>query len=287
MAGPSRRHSSQEVIMKATDVLPIQRCIYEEVVAYERTPMPTSPPDYFKEKELRLGTSMARLMSHAADAFFVSSEMTNIAETASKSLPEVVINGVEELPSDKGFIVFERPLKLKTEAGVIIGYLWAAGPTSDGPEPGMAIVPVSLRSNGSITGFSGVWCKLVYGKEVIEWGDYLRPLISAISIMQQKFVAHEVVPTQRAERRRWARLDANPSDVVVVRVRKREAAAHDSAESSSGIEWSHRWLVSGHWRQQPYGPGRISKRQTWIPSYVKGPEDKPLVVKDRVTAWVR
>lgn len=43
------------------------------------------------------------------------------------------------------------------------------------------------------------------------------------------------------------------------------------------VDWHQRWIVSGHWRWQPYGDGTV--RQIWIAPYVKGPEDKPLVVR--------
>ena len=52
------------------------------------------------------------------------------------------------------------------------------------------------------------------------------------------------------------------------------------------VSWSHRWLVNGHWRNQ-WLPSRAAHRLQWIAGYVKGPASKPLVVKDRVTAWVR
>jgi len=56
-------------------------------------------------------------------------------------------------------------------------------------------------------------------------------------------------------------------------------------ESRGGhVEWSRRWMVRGHWRNQPYGPGRTERRLTWIDPYVKGPDDKPL--DTRPTVWV-
>jgi hypothetical protein len=34
----------------------------------------------------------------------------------------------------------------------------------------------------------------------------------------------------------------------------------------------HRYIVRGHWRNQPYGPGRAERRKTWIEPHWKGPE---------------
>jgi len=50
---------------------------------------------------------------------------------------------------------------------------------------------------------------------------------------------------------------------------------HDHVEGEeSFVEWSHRWLVRGHWRQQ-YFPSSNTHAPVWISPYVKGPEDKP------------
>ena len=42
------------------------------------------------------------------------------------------------------------------------------------------------------------------------------------------------------------------------------------------INWTHRWNVTGHWRHYKDG------RKVWIGTYVKGPEDRPLVPSVRV-----
>lgn len=63
-----------------------------------------------------------------------------------------------------------------------------------------------------------------------------------------------------------------------------ELTSGASTESRGGtVEWSHRWMVRGHWRDQPCGPGNSLRRLTWIDPHVKGPSDKPLDV--RSTIW--
>ena len=47
-------------------------------------------------------------------------------------------------------------------------------------------------------------------------------------------------------------------------------------------EYSHRWIVRGFWREQPYGKGHALRRRQWIPPFVKGPADKPLIRKKTV-----
>lgn len=76
------------------------------------------------------------------------------------------------------------------------------------------------------------------------------------------------------------------SEVVIVRLRRKSLDETSDGEPVGDVPWSHRWLVSGHWRNQ-WLPSRMAHRLQWIAGHVKGPQHKPLVVKDRVTAWVR
>jgi hypothetical protein len=50
----------------------------------------------------------------------------------------------------------------------------------------------------------------------------------------------------------------------------------EKSDETRHIEWSKRWWVGAHWRQQAYGPGRKLRRPLLIMPYIKGPEDKPL-----------
>lgn len=52
-------------------------------------------------------------------------------------------------------------------------------------------------------------------------------------------------------------------------------------------EYSHRFIVRGFWRDQAYGPNHSLRRRQWIPPFVKGPADKPLVCKETVRIWRR
>lgn len=82
-------------------------------------------------------------------------------------------------------------------------------------------------------------------------------------------------------RRRLARAKFPERNILVVRLRR-------PAQSSSGdhrdVEWTYRWLVSGHWRAHWF-PSHHAHRQIWIAPYVKGPADTPLRVHDK-RLWV-
>lgn len=68
-------------------------------------------------------------------------------------------------------------------------------------------------------------------------------------------------------------------------IRLREPTGHGGA-GGSGREYSHRWLVGSHWRNQWY-PKKGVHAPKLIEAYTKGPADKPLKVRETVRALVR
>ena len=103
-------------------------------------------------------------------------------------------------------------------------------------------------------------------------------------LMSQLVMTPEPLPRQaRRQRQRARRIDT----VKILKLRRyRHRMDHEG--EGPGVEYSHRFIVSGHWRNQPYGSKKDRYyRQIWISPYVKGPEDKPLVVKDRGVEFTR
>lgn len=76
--------------------------------------------------------------------------------------------------------------------------------------------------------------------------------------------------------------------VRVIDVHAPRHATHDD-DSGDGATTAqvrdHRWLVRGHWRNQPYGPQRSFRKPVWVPSYIKGPADAPLKTVETVWKW--
>jgi hypothetical protein len=107
-----------------------------------------------------------------------------------------------------------------------------------------------------------------------------------------QFVRDQIVEVQRAdlpraERRRAQRERRPPPLLNVVLLRRVHHVADDPGQQQHDVNWSHRWIVSGHWRNQAYGPGHSLRRARYIHPFVKGPEDRPLVVKDHLVAVLR
>ncbi len=79
-----------------------------------------------------------------------------------------------------------------------------------------------------------------------------------------------------------SRYEHQVSRIKTISVRENlESPYERSAEGDKRTrsEYSHRFIVRGFWRNQPYGPNRSLRRRIWVPPFVKGPADKPLVAK--------
>jgi hypothetical protein len=74
---------------------------------------------------------------------------------------------------------------------------------------------------------------------------------------------------------RSSRTDADPSPLVRTVELRRLTTRLDRDTAPRQVEWSHRWLVSAHWRRQYY-PSTDEHRPILISAYVKGPPEKPL-----------
>ncbi len=106
-------------------------------------------------------------------------------------------------------------------------------------------------------------------------------------LLQQRIAVRRVVTPSRAVRRRAEKeRTVIPSEFVVIELRKPIHAEEATPREGSPTEWSRRWIVDGHWRNQ-YHPSDASHVPTWIAPHIKGPDDKPLVAKERLYKWVR
>lgn len=145
--------------------------------------------------------------------------------------------------------------------------------------PGLMMPVTSLEDGGEMQWVTG-------GPPLNDSIDLGPVLLATWTLMQQSLTVSQTVPADRAERRRCGRANL-PPDIVIVRLRRKSLDSENAEQGEEeGRPWSHRWLVSGHWRNQ-WLPSRTCHRLQWIYGHVKGPQNKPLVVKDRVTAWVR
>jgi len=237
----------------------------------------------------------------AGDMYWVSEDMVGLALEAAADVPE--FNPVTDLPSRCGFMVLEKPLpgmstwvfdenynqvqaELEVEVITWVDY---------GPE---MRIESYCRSTGlpSAQGFlEPVWFENgvpdgVYtfsNAEATEGTVKLMSFLAAAALlMSSPGVADRstVIPKTKA-----ARKDAKKGrsgSVTVINLHAPQHVATGDADESGRV-YTHRWMVRGHWRNQPHGPNRSRRSIRWIPSYIKGPAGKPLRETERVWAWRR
>lgn len=122
-----------------------------------------------------------------------------------------------------------------------------------------------------------------------------QPVVGALAASWLLMGQPTLVDTQherpdRAVRRAYARQGRPDPEVVLVDLR-RQFVPHHQEDGESREEkqrrYRHRFVVSGHWRNQAHGPERALRRQTWIPAYVKGPDGAPMLASEKVNVWRR
>lgn len=101
-------------------------------------------------------------------------------------------------------------------------------------------------------------------------------VLAAQQWLSQKILTTKEVALDRPARRRASRVMELVSSVKVIALRAYESSSGQTSERRE-IDWSHRWIVSGHWRKQLH-PSTGESVPTWIGPHIKGPEDKPLKV---------
>lgn len=106
-------------------------------------------------------------------------------------------------------------------------------------------------------------------------------LIAFSRLIQQERttdVAREPVQSRMVDRRGRKRTQLDQITYVSIR----RATRSDTPGDGPGRSYSHRWVVRGHWRRQWY-PSQDRHIPIWITDHIAGPEDKPIVRRDKVT----
>lgn len=223
----------------------------------------------------------------AADLYYVRSDMVSLALSAAVEdgeLPYTVP------PSDVGFVLFEggiTPLKASMgEVSRFYGMLWWM---ENGHIRYDVLADVMLASMGVRVKARKGYDMSADLREVGEgWRDpesLLSRLLRALFALMAEPSVAEVEQGARPARleRVPARVSEQAKRVRVVDVREHDESERAVADGERKHRpYDHRFIVSGHWREQAYGPNHSERRRQWIAPYVKGPRDKPLVLKDTV-----
>lgn len=112
----------------------------------------------------------------------------------------------------------------------------------------------------------------------------LRWVIALLEMLNQRIVESVTERPNAYARRRAKQRKQSRSDVTIIQLRRpvRVRDETDAEHARRVVDWHSRWVVRGHWRRQRVGKGRQEIRRTWVSAHVKGPDDKPLVVRDKL-----
>lgn len=251
-----------------------------------------SPEEHQEKAEgMALGASLVPL-------WFISREMTDLVDIASATVPLDTLLDHTMLPEEGGLVFFQRPLirftdtedNPKRTSYYFNAMMWYPAIVNASSPGTMFILFAHTRRTWGIIGDS-FWL----------YGDRLdKPLRSTDGTFQtttqrndrQFAMALWLLATQeglsergeehldRSSKRRSERAKVPTGPVRILRLRSGHTGRSDGTPST--VEWTHRWIVRGHWRNQAYGPGRQQRRPVWIAPHIRGPEDKPLDTREGI-----
>lgn len=256
-------------------------------------------------------------MSHqlrVAATYYVTSDMVRLTNEAARTRDDSPMH-MDEVPHGVGFAYLETPIPIETGAQVVdrdTGELtpvvakvraifWLSGggashvyaPDMDEMRPGLSVMLLTDKLDKDELYDGDVWelgPRLVYAG--VTNAAYGRPLPEGLAarwtaaffhLVETPLATRSEAAPDRATRRRALRRGDKVETVSVINLRTRPFKYED--HEPGGREYSHRFIVDGHWRNQPYGDGTI--RRIYIAPFIKGPSDKPLVIKEKVYKWRR
>lgn len=252
-----------------------------------------------------------RIASHlkAAELYWASEDMAALAMSSGSQLAAARW-ATADRPSPCGLIYFDGGIGTVQVSGNLSGPVQAL---VWGPGPDGTLLVTHLMTREQFMGDSQVRfpeavppliaireARLPVTAEPVPFADLPAhegmkpplPIISALAaawhLMQQPQLAERrQAEPGKADARSLRRADLPVDPVTLVSLRRQYVPQTRETDPSGGRTYRHRWVVSGHWRDQPHGPDRVLRRKTWIPAYVKGPDGAPLLSTERVNVWRR
>jgi hypothetical protein len=247
-------------------------------------------------KRLLVAAAAVSYPLSVASTYSWSSETATAVLLASKSIPETTRVSEMVLPDGRrdAWWYFESPLPLWQKQNSPPDIDWKhvsamlCSPADDG---GVSLV--GFRKSPKVRGlYPGpiVFLKRdaplracledANSQEGIAYAiDAIRFFLAASVWLQQRIIIISSSGIERHRRKQIAReLKIEPPfDVKVIELRRAEPKAAADTADSHPVDWSCRWLVSGHWRNQ-FHPSTGKHELIYVLPHVKGPEDKPLKV---------
>lgn len=256
----------------------------------------------YREESTRLGANLQLHMLKEADAYAWSLETFRAVLFASKTIPGEARLNWTALPSRAGWCWFGMDGLVPFPAmlwSVANGIEEGSGPelllTLYGPSEDSKRLTIEERqrfASGRLAPYlMWPWKESESIQQTLAWFHNknnernqqlhrelsMRFLLAACAWLQQRIVTISRGVVERHRRKQLAREHEAPlpSDVKVIQLRRLESPSRLPSAGGELIDWSCRWIVNGHWRNQPY---KEDHKLIYIMPFVKGPSDKPLKV---------
>lgn len=246
------------------------------------------------ERDAALLTRALDVSLRTAEPVYMSPDAFTLVDSARRSFqPEPILATDLFIPA--GFLLLPAPLAfhdVHDKLVTIRAVSWMRHPVSYAGGRADGIHVANWARAGDPTDYDdGLGFKLPYDLTLLAFhpmalgklppsDDSTREWWAALQTIWR--LAAQIVPAvERPERaaRRNAKRAGLVEHVHVVRLPRHQPPSGEPG-SGAAINYSHRFVVRGHWRNQWY-PSIRAHRQVWISPYVKGPDDRPLVVKER------
>ncbi|MEV4545252.1 hypothetical protein [Micromonospora echinaurantiaca] len=220
-----------------------------------------------------------------AALYWIDGDFTDLAEYAAQKFPDVTISR-DLMPSTDGLLVWSRPVTRRQIAAAS----WTAN--SDGWQlinyrtigGGLDGKPLQ-RLREQVGWLAPIGASQIHQQHMLPGDHPAAPLVATWLLIAQQAAEITTANLDKAVRKTYARTNRPAPEVRIVRIRANRGTTPPSARSAPGDQrrfQTSRFWVSGHWRNQPYGPGRTLRRPIYISPFLRGPEEAPIKLSTTV-----
>lgn len=226
--------------------------------------------------------SMAMGVMEAAPTYFVSRDLCELTQVAAETIPPEALCIPGDIPTESGFVYFEHfntPQVIDEDGR--IAEVASSGPSAVfwwRQDAEVLCVQIDQTSTNTYGLFHIPFREQLLGHNEDIYGWHQAQMFAFWRLIQQTLVATMQRPAKRQLRRKVQR--RHPELGVITVQTLRQTLHRPTGEEGPTVDYDHRWLVRGHWRNQWYPKAGVHS-PLWIAPHVKGPEDKPLVIKRR------
>lgn len=228
---------------------------------------------------------------HNARTFFIDAAMMDLLESAAEALPVGTTPKTGDLFVPDGFAWFARPIRLPVNGWQgpyppgfeqateqIIGGLMWAGPENDAGRVALTAISAIPAPPRFFTSLSDWPIDDPLNENLLHWSQRTSYALNAL--LAQHIVSLTNLEPTRDQVHRMGRNGLPPEfgTIALIHLRRYRDSSKSDADPTPA-DYSHRFIVHGHWRNHWF-PTLNDHRLIWINDYVKGPEDRPLIVKD-------